>query len=1054
MKIFYPHKNNFIKEFPVLYYPGIFLFVMLQLGCSAQEFSNHKIQFSHFSFDRGLPQTYFDPIIQDRKGYMWFGTRNGLIKYDGYVFTTFQYDPLNKNSLPTNFANHLCEDSLNNIWIAGDYGLTKFDQRKGVFINFLHDKNNKFSIPSDNVSCLSTDRQGTVWIGTDNGLCFYDYQSGKFINLNTTILSDSLYVTVINYLMMDHDGLLWIATSEGINIYNPSTKKITLFQPDDKSYLIVSKEINCLMEDHSGEIWMGLGEHGIYRYNPKTKFSKVYLHSKTDSNSIGSDDIDCIFEDSHHIIWCGGYESGLNIYNRETDNFKVYHADVDDIHSLNCDHIMNVREDRSGVIWIGTNGGGLNTCNPYQNKFTVYKNWDKKYLSRFSIGLYKDHTGKIYMSTFGTGVQEFNSETGTFKSYKVVLPNDKINSLNFCFGTLEDSNGDFWVTSYDEGLHKLNRETGKFTTIHTNAPHGNQINCITEDFDKRLWLGTNQGLKCYDLNSKIFCGFEKLYHDTNQLGKDAIVCLYFDADSILWIGGTSGGLTLLNTKTGAINFFSHSDNNPHSLSNNAICSFFDAGNGKMWVGTGGGLNILNKKTGEFDMYTIKDGLPDNSVNGILEDNNHNFWLSTNNGICKLTFHNSSVNGKLKRKITCRNFNMSDGLPGGEFYWSNCLKGNDGTLYFGSLAGLVAIKPDQMNYNKFIPPVLITSLQVLNKSVLANDTTSILKVPVDETKEISLSYKQNIFSFAFSALSFIHPEKNQFAYMLEGFDKNWIYTDATKRFATYTNLEAGKYIFKVKASNNDGMWNNSPEEIKIIITPPFWQTWWFKCLVTIGIAIAAYFVVQSRLQKVKDISRIRNKIASDLHDDLGATLSSISIMSEIVHQQVKQKSPQSVAILEKIGTSSRNMIDSLNDMVWAINPKNDNFENIIKRMKTFASEILAARDINFNFDFDKNLLQSKLKMDTRRNFYLIFKEAVNNIAKYSGAMNAYVLLHHCEDNLKMIIRDDGNGFDLNKITLGNGLNNMAQRAEEMKAKFNLETFPGKGTKVELEFKNES
>jgi signal transduction histidine kinase len=337
--------------------------------------------------------------------------------------------------------------------------------------------------------------------------------------------------------------------------------------------------------------------------------------------------------------------------------------------------------------------------------------------------------------------------------------------------------------------------------------------------------------------------------------------------------------------------------------------------------------------------------------------------------------------------------------------------------------------------------------------LLNDSTGILKLPADETKEITIAYKQNNFSFTFSALNYVHPEKNQYAYKLEGYDKDWIYTNASKRFANYTNLDPATYTFKVKGSNNDGVWNETPTEIKVIILPPWWQTVWFKLICIIAAGMILYMIYNNRMQKVRDIRRIRNKIASDLHDDLGATLSSISIMSELVNQQVKEHSPQASSLLEKIGNSSRSMIESVNDMVWAINPQNDSFENIIKRMKTFASDILSAKDIAFHFDFDKNLMHSKLKMEMRRNFYLIFKEAVNNIAKYSGATNAFVMIWNRENNLKMTIRDDGEGFEMETVKPGNGLIYMRQRADVMKARFDLESIPGKGTTIELEFKNE-
>lgn len=1012
-----------------------------------------KIQFDHFSADHGLSQTVFQSILQDKKGYMWFGTFNGLIKYDGYSFTTFKADPFNKNFISSNYAKFLCEDKEGNIWVGGD-GLSKYDLHTGKFTNWRHDTTNKFSLPSINVNCLTTDKQGTLWVGTgDAGACYYETASNKFINISEIIYPDTLSSQSVRCMMTDHNGLLWIGTSNGINIYDPGKKKLKLLNFADKKYAAINKTVTCMMEDHSGEIWIGLWNSGIYRYNPINGTSKIYQHSASDPNSLSADIVNTLIEDSYHRIWAGMSFGGISIYLPATDNFKTYKTDANDIHSLSTNQIINLFEDASGVLWIGTGGAGLNTCYLASRKFTIYQNWDEDYVTHWPLSLYKNKNGKIYMTTHGTGLQEFNPVTGKFISHNIVLSNDSLGFENVSYAATEVSDGNFWMVGYAEALNKLNLKTKKFTIVHTshNNKHkdfGNQSNCITEDDNKRLWIGTNEGLKCYDLKTKIFSGFEKLYRDTNLLSSDGIVNLYFDNESVLWIAGGEGGLTLLNTKTGQIKIFRHNDSNSHSINNNTLNYFYDDGKGKVWIGTDGGLNVFDKKSEQFVAYTTKDGLPDNSIKGILNDDHGNLWLSSNKGICKFTPPSAE-----NKKAVCRNYNMSDGLPGDEYGYNTCAKGDDGILYFASSAGLVAINPDDLKDNEFIPPVAITDFSVFNKPILPNDSTGILNLFPDETKEIKISYLQNVFSFTFSALSYVHPEKNQYAYMLEKFDKDWNYADAGKRFANYTNLDAGTYTFKVKASNNDGLWNEQGASIKLIITPPYWQTWWFKLFCVIAGGIIIYAIYYYRMQKFRDILRIRNKIASDLHDDLGATLSSISIMSELVNQQIKNQSPQASSLLEKIGSSSRNMIESVNDMVWAINPKNDSFENIIKRMRTFASEILSAKDIAFHFDFDKNLLQSKLKMDMRRDFYLIFKEAVNNVAKYSGATNAFVMIWNRNDNLKMTIRDDGNGFELNTVKAGNGLLNMQQRADGMKARFNLESIPGRGTTVELEFKNE-
>lgn len=333
-------------------------------------------------------------------------------------------------------------------------------------------------------------------------------------------------------------------------------------------------------------------------------------------------------------------------------------------------------------------------------------------------------------------------------------------------------------------------------------------------------------------------------------------------------------------------------------------------------------------------------------------------------------------------------------------------------------------------------------------MVPNDSTGILKTFIDETKEIKLSYKQNIVSFAFAGLNYFHSEKNQYAYKLKGFDKDWIYTDATKRFATYTNLDPGDYTFEVKGSNNDGLWNETPTLLHIIITPPFWQTWWFYTLCALAFAFIFYAIYWYRLQQVIKLQHIRNKISGDLHDDIGSTLNSISVYSEVA----KQDASKHAHALEMIGESSRKIIDAMSDIVWTINPENDSFENIILRMRSLAFNLFRTKSIEFTFRADESLNNLKLSMENRRNFFLIFKEAVNNIVKYAEAAGVSIQLVYVDSFIKLIIHDNGKGFDTAQHSNGNGLNSMKRRAKEMKAKFQIESSAGNGTNIKLIMKS--
>ncbi len=389
--------------------------------------------------------------------------------------------------------------------------------------------------------------------------------------------------------------------------------------------------------------------------------------------------------------------------------------------------------------------------------------------------------------------------------------------------------------------------------------------------------------------------------------------------------------------------------------------------------------------------------------------------------------------------------MNDGLPDNKMIPFAAYKDVDGKIFFGSQqGGVLYFDPSNLRDNDFAPPVYITDLKLFNKSIHPFDADSILKSPVEITKEIILPYNKNDISFEFAALNYFHPEKNQYQYKLENYNNDWISTDAGRRYANYTNLNPGKYMFKVRASNNDGKWNPKETSLIIIITPPFWQTWWFRSLVALAAVALVYGIYRYRLQQVLRLQNIRNRIAADLHDDIGSTLNSISVYSEVAK---KDKAGKTQA-LEMIGESSRKVIDSMSDIVWTINPDNDSFERIILRMRSLSYNLLRVRQIDFSFRADENLNDLKLSLEERRNFYLIFKEALNNLVKYSNAKRASVLLSKNASRITLQIRDDGIGFDTKKKYNGNGLINMQKRSKEINAELHIESGEGIGTSIQL------
>jgi nitrate/nitrite-specific signal transduction histidine kinase len=393
--------------------------------------------------------------------------------------------------------------------------------------------------------------------------------------------------------------------------------------------------------------------------------------------------------------------------------------------------------------------------------------------------------------------------------------------------------------------------------------------------------------------------------------------------------------------------------------------------------------------------------------------------------------------------------MNDGLPSNTLNNISAFCDNDGTMYFGTRnGGLFYFHPDDLKDNDYKPPVYITEFRLKNKPVSVTDSNGVLKTSIEYTKEIKLNYRQNLISFTFSALNYVHPEKNKYKYMLEGYDEDWVYTDASKRFVNYTNLDHGSYTFKVKASNNDGVWNETPTELKILITPPFWKTTWFRILLAIAAAGFLYAIYRYRLQQVLKLHSIRNRIAADLHDDIGSTLNSISVFSEVAKNDPSRRTHS----LQMIGESSRKVIDAMSDIVWTINPDNDNFEKIILRMRSIAYNLLRAKKIEFSFRADETLNDLKLSLLVRRNFYFIFKEALNNLIKYSEAKRVSILLEKKSNGILLMVRDDGVGFDPGNKYNGNGLTNMRRRSKEINANLTIDSGDGIGTSVQLTLKS--
>ena len=497
----------------------------------------------------------------------------------------------------------------------------------------------------------------------------------------------------------------------------------------------------------------------------------------------------------------------------------------------------------------------------------------------------------------------------------------------------------------------------------------------------------------------------------------------------MWIATEGGGLNAFHVNTGEFVRFQNDPSNPKTISNNRVYCLYEDRTGMLWVGTASGLNAFNRHTREFQHYSIAAGLASDYIRSIVGDDRGNLWLGTSKGVTRFNPTSGSI----------KNYDSRNGLQGEEFS-SGCLRTADGKLLLGGPGGINLFDPDSILDNPHPPHIVITSFQIFGKPVHSSQAML-------TDGFIRLSYKEDFFSFVFSALDFANPQKNTYAYIMEGFDRGWILA-GTRRYASYTNLDPGSYVFRVRGSNKDGVWNDEGAAVRLFIDPPFWQTWWFRTLTVVAIASILLAIHNYRVARLLEIERMRIRIASDLHDDIGSSLSGIALVTDLVRKSLASQLPQQNQLMD-VARAARTTADSLRDIVWIISPEHDRLDDIILRMKDSATKLLSGTEYTFHCGTDS--LGSSLSMEFRRNVLLLYKEALNNIAKYAKATQVDILIGEENGMLLLEIRDNGMGFDIDHVQKGNGLNNMKLRAEKIGGRIEIRSAPSHGTSINLKVK---
>ncbi|MGB8952034.1 MAG: two-component regulator propeller domain-containing protein [Candidatus Aminicenantales bacterium] len=815
------------------------------------------VKFQHLSIDEGLSQNSVLCIFQDRKGFLWFGTEGGLNRYDGYKFKVYKYRSDDPESLSDNSVWTIFEDSQGTLWIGTLGGLNRFDRGTEKFTRYPHDPQNPNSLSHNSVYAIDEDRQGILWIGTDGGgVNALNPQTKKFTHYqHDPAQPESLSHNSVHAILEDREGVLWFATYGGLNKFNRETKSFTHYRNDPKDPFSLSHDhVHSITEDRKGDLWVGTLGGGLNSFDSKTGKFIRYLHDPNDSKSLSDNTVYSVYQDRSGILWIATY-SGINAFNPEEKNFTCYQHSPDDPNSLSFDYSVSIYEDRLGVLWFGTRGGGVNKYDREKKKFALYQNQpgNPNSLSQSNArSILEDRSGLLWIGTESAGLNRFDRNTNTYAHY-LNNPRDPYSlSNNSVYSLYEDRFGILWIGTYGGGLNKFDKEKNRFIRYphDPNDPGSlshNSVRTIFEDSSGELWIGTDGGgLNKFDRQKDRFIRYQNDPNDPESLSHNFIRSIYEDSSSVLWIGTFGGGLNRFDREHERFIHYSADPGNPRSLCNNYIMFISEDRTGNLWIGTnGGGLNKFNRNEETFTCYTEKEGLPDDAVYGILIDEGGNIWVSTNKGLSRL----NPPTGKFK------NYDVTDGIQGNEFNGGSCYKSRSGEMFFGGINGLTSFFPENIRDNPHIPPIAITDFLIFNKSVRigkGEKGETFLAKAISETSEINLSYRDRVISFEFSALHFAAPEKNEYAYIMEGLEKEWNYV-RNRRFVTYTNLPARNFTFRVKGSNNDGVWNENGIALKIKVIPPFWQTRWFQ-----GIALLAVLLMIGSAYKVRTRSiRIRN-----------------------------------------------------------------------------------------------------------------------------------------------------------------------------------------------------
>lgn len=1011
------------------------LLLLLAVGTAARAQSP---RFEHFSEKEGLAHSNITSILKDRYGFLWFGTFNGLSRYDGYRFYNYTNRPDDSASIPGSQVRCLYETKNGTLLVGFLFnGFCIYDRKTDAFKRYKHDPAKANSLMHDYVLTFYEDRKGNLWIGTRTGLDKFDPETETFTHFYPFSDHDKSFVSSI---VEDRNGNLWLyGLGPEVCRFNPSKNTYeykTFVENDDLSSLfnrggmlkwdrrgnlwignevagifiidtatwtserlntqngqLASNAVTCIMEDSQGILWIGTDGGGIYRYNERRQQLSHWEHTESDPASLASNAVYTIMEGDPGIVWIGMYASGVNKWVKSKQRFMGYTANGQPGKCLSQKSVLAIAAADNGKIWLGTDGGGLNLFDPETQTFKYYTTGNSQIGFDVVKSILVDRNGDLWLGSYSKGLCQWNPEKGLLRHYRADVAGSSGSILrNDVWALMESSNQDLYIGLLSGGFDVRKHTSGLFThnpidtVVFTNLANSN-VFAFAEDRKKRIWIATeNMGVVCFDPAS------DKTIRFTTQ------------------------------------------NSDRHSLISNDIRDVFADSQGNIWLATfhGGLIQLTDFEKKAFRSYATEQGLNTRNVLSVLEDDHDRLWLSTDKGIS--VFH--------PEQQTFENYDTEDGLICTGYNYNSKLKAKNGYLYFGGVTGFSYFHPDSLLPNTRKPPVVITELDILNKPVRPNtwiDGRKILNTSIFLTKEIKLEYKDNIIRLEFAALDYTAPDKNQYAYKLKGFDSDWRYT--SKRTATYTNLNPGAYTFLVKASNNDGVWNDTPKALTIVITPPWWMTWWFRGAVILGLiaAVSGYYYqkvsqikkqntfleeeVKKRTADLKKEQETKDKFYSIIAHDLKNPVAALKVLTEMLNTESKSfTNPGQQELIKNIDLSTNQLYNLvINLLRWT---KTQTSHIMVEKVKFDVYDILRENMEIYkpsaalkNIRLTSKMAKGYMVTADKAMISTVLRNLIGNAIKFTPKGGELFLEIYSDRPGSITIMIQDNGMGMEKETLG-------------------------------------